>query len=395
MTTTTTGIDVLTERDHELRTQGEINEKLGKLSDTTVEIINQSGVMKLLAPVEYGGTRAHPAEFAEMVMGLASLDGSAGWVAGVVGVHPWELELMAPKLQEEIWGVNQDTWVSSPYAPMGVATPVEGGYKFTGHWQFSTGTDHAQWVILGAFLADAQGEKLMPPRFVHVVVPRSDYRIVDDSWEVVGLRGTGSKDVVINDVFVPEYRVIDQTDLFSGKVARDVGKSEPIHRIPFYSIFPQGLTAAVIGIAEGALRSHLEYQSNRVQINGFKSVEDPYSMYAVSEAAGEIRASRVALLDNINRLYDTVAAGGEISMEQRAVGRRTQIQAAWRATAAVDTILARSGGNGLRMSSPIQRYWRDAHMGLSHAIHVPGPTYHAAVLTEIGLEPPANLAAGV
>lgn len=393
--TTATVSDVLTTRGEELRAEGQANEELGKLSAKTVEILRESGVMKLLAPVEYGGTRAHPAEFAETIMKIASLDGSAGWVAGVVGVHPWELELMPEKLQEEIWGENPDTWVSSPYAPMGTATPVEGGYRFSGHWQFSTGTDHSDWVILGAFLGDSEGQAVQPPRFLHVVVPRKDYEIIDDSWQVVGLKGTGSKDVVIDNVFVPEYRVLDQADLFEGKVARDAGKNEPIHRLPFYSIFPVGLTAAVIGMAEGALQAHLDYQLNRVQINGFKSVEDPYTMYAVSEAAGEIRASRQSLLSNINWLYDTVAAGGEISLEQRAVARRTQIQAAWRATDAIDAILSRSGGNGLRLNNPIQRFWRDAHMGLSHAIHVPGPSYHAAILTELGLEPPANLAAAV
>ena len=393
--TTTTVSDVLTTRADELRSLASVNEELGKLSDETVQILRESGVMKLLAPVEYGGTRAHPVEFAETVMKIASLDGSAGWVAGVVGVHPWELELMSPKLQEEIWGDDEDTWVSSPYAPMGTATPVEGGYRFTGHWQFSTGTDHSEWVILGSFLGDSEGNPVQPPRFLHVVVPRKDYTIVEDSWEVVGLKGTGSKDVIIDDVFVPEYRAIDQAELFAGEVARKAGKNEPIHRLPFYSIFPIGLTAAVIGIAEGALQAHLDYQRERVQINGFKSVEDPYTMYAVSEAAGEISASRDTLLASISRLYDTVAAGGEISLQQRAVARRTQIQAAWRATNAIDAILSRSGGNGLRLNNPVQRFWRDAHMGLAHAIHVPGPSYHAAIMTEVGVEPPANLAAGV
>ena len=393
--TITASSDVLSERAEELRSYGQVNEDLGKLNDATVEILRASGVMKMLAPPEYGGTRAHPVEFAETVMQIASLDGAAGWVAGVVGVHPWELELMSPKLQAEIWGENEDTWVSSPYAPMGVATPVDGGYRFSGHWQFSSGTDHADWVILGAFLGGADGKPVTPFRSLHVVVPRADYTIVEDSWDVVGLRGTGSKDVIINDVFVPQYRVVDQTDLFDGKVAREAGKNEPIHRIPFYCLFPLGLTAAVIGIAEGALNAHLQYQRDRLQINGFKAVEDPYNMYAVSDAAGEIRASRAALLDNISRIYDTVASGREVTLEQRAVGRRTQIQAAWRATAAVDAILSRSGGNGLRMNNPVQRFWRDAHMGCAHAIHVPGPTYHAAVLTELGLEPPANLAAGV
>jgi len=393
--TITAGSDVLSERAEELRSYGQVNEDLGKLNDATVDILRASGVMKLLAPVEYGGTRAHPVEFAETVMKIASLDGAAGWVAGVVGVHPWELELMPPKLQEEIWGADEDTWISSPYAPMGVATPVEGGYRFSGHWQFSSGTDHAQWVILGAFLGDAEGKPVTPFRSLHVVVPRADYTIVEDSWDVVGLRGTGSKDIIIKDVFVPDYRVVDQTDLFEGRVAREAGKDEPIHRMPFYCLFPLGLTSAVIGIAEGALDAYLNYQRDRIQINGFKGAEDPYNMYVVSEAAGEIRASRAALLDNISRIYDTVASGREVSLEQRAVGRRTQIQAAWRATAAVDTILSRSGGNGLRMNNPVQRFWRDAHMGLAHAIHVPGPTYHAAIMTQLGIDPPANLAAAV
>lgn len=389
--TITACTDVLTERGEELRSFGQINEDLGKLSDGTVDILRRSGVMKLLAPVEYGGTRAHPADFAETVMQIASLDGAAGWVAGVVGVHPWELDVMSPKLQAEIWGTDEDTWVSSPYAPMGVASPADDGYRLSGHWQFSSGTDHASWVILGAFLGDSEGKPVVPRQSLHVVIPRADYTIVEDSWQVVGLRGTGSKDVIIKDVFVPEYRVLKQADLFSGKVARDAGKTEPIHRIPFYSLFPLGLTAAVVGIAEGALQAHLNYQRDRQQVNGSKSTDDPYSMYAVSEAAGEIRASRTALLDNINRIYDTVAAGREVTLEQRAVGRRTQIQAAWRATAGIDAILSRSGGNGLRLSNPIQRFWRDAHMGLAHAIHVPGPNYHAAVLTELGMEPPANL----
>ncbi|CEA08718.1 Flavin-dependent monooxygenase, oxygenase subunit HsaA [Arthrobacter saudimassiliensis] len=393
--TITAGSDVLSERAEELRSYGQVNEDLGKLNDATVDILRASGVMKLLAPVEYGGTRAHPVEFAETVMKIASLDGAAGWVAGVVGVHPWELELMPPKLQEEIWGADEDTWISSPYAPMGVATPVEGGYRFSGHWQFSSGTDHAQWVILGAFLGDAEGKPVTPFRSLHVVVPRADYTIVEDSWDVVGLRGTGSKDIIIKDVFVPDYRVVDQTDLFEGRVAREAGKDEPIHRMPFYCLFPLGLTSAVIGIAEGALDAYLNYQRDRIQINGFKGAEDPYNMYVVSEAAGEIRASRAALLDNISRIYDTVGSGREVSLEQRAVGRRTQIQAAWRATAAVDTILSRSGGNGLRMNNPVQRFWRDAHMGLAHAIHVPGPTYHAAIMTQLGIDPPANLAAAV
>ncbi len=126
-------------------------------------------------------------------MRIASLDGSTGWVAGIVGVHPWEMAMCDPQVQEEIWGQDQDTWIASPYAPMGVLRPVDGGYIFNGRWQFSSGTDHCDWIFLGAFMGDAEGNRVMPPRNYHVILPRSDYEIVEDSWDVVGLRGTGSQ----------------------------------------------------------------------------------------------------------------------------------------------------------------------------------------------------------
>jgi alkylation response protein AidB-like acyl-CoA dehydrogenase len=110
--------------------------------------------------------------------------------------------------------------------------------------------------------------------------------------------------------------------------------------------------------------------------------------YAISEAAAEIAASRTALIENICRFYDQAEAGVASTFEERAMGRRIQTQAAWRAVRAVDEIVARSGGNGMRMSNPIQRFWRDAHMGLVHAIHVPGPVFHTSALTNLGVEPP-------
>ena len=109
-----------------------------------------------------------------------------------------------PRGAEEIWGDDVDTWIASPYAPQGVAKPVDGGYIFNGRWQFSSGTDHCDWIILGAMLGDADGKPLMPPQMLHMILPRKDYEIVEDSWNVVGLRGTGSKDVIVKDAFVPD-----------------------------------------------------------------------------------------------------------------------------------------------------------------------------------------------
>jgi 3-hydroxy-9,10-secoandrosta-1,3,5(10)-triene-9,17-dione monooxygenase len=380
--------DRIQEQAEEIRGQGPVNEQLGKLSDTAAKALRDSGVIRMLQPATHGGFEMHPRDFAEVVMATAALDGSTGWIAGIVGIHPWEMAMADARVQEEIWGEDQDTWIGSPYAPMGILRPVDGGWIFNGRWQFSSGTDHCDWLFLGAFLGDEEGKMLQPPQSMHVILPRSDYQIVEDSWDVVGLRGTGSKDIIVKDAFIPTYRVIPFADVIDGSAPRKAGLTNPIYHVPFSAAFPLGITSAVIGIAEGALAHHMAYQRTRVQVTGTKIKDDPYALYAIGEAAGEIAASRAALLDNITRMYDLAVAGHEFSFTERAVGRRTQTQAAWRAVRAVDEILARSGGNGLRMDNPLQRFWRDAHMGLAHAIHSPGTVYHSSALSELGVEPP-------
>jgi 3-hydroxy-9,10-secoandrosta-1,3,5(10)-triene-9,17-dione monooxygenase len=371
------------------------NERLGKLSARTVEIIRSAGVMRILQPIDHGGLGGTPAQFAEAVMTTARFDGSAGWVCGVVGVHPWEVALFSPKLGDDIWGQNRDTWIASPYTPTGIAEPVEGGYRLTGRWQFSSGTDHSDWVFLGALLGDGNGRPEMPPRAMHLILPRAEYEIIDDSWDVIGLLGTGSKDVVVKDIFIPEYRSVFHEDVASGAAAVRQGLENPIYKLPFSAIFPVGITSAIIGMAEGALEAHGAYQRDRVSAAGSKLRDDPYSAYFTGEAAAEIHASRAQLLSGINWAYEQVLAGNEISFEDRSKIRRNQIRCAWRATAAIDAIYARSGGNASRRTNSIQRFWRDAHVGLNHFIHVPGPTYHANAMTQYGLEPPESLRMGI
>lgn len=371
------------------------NERLGKLSNRSAEILRTAGLMRLLQPPEHGGLGGTPAEFVEAVMAAASFDGSAGWVGGVVGVHPWQVSLLDRRVASEIWGDNQDTWIASPYTPSGIAEPVEGGYKLSGRWQFSSGTDHANWLFLGALAGNGQGKPAMPPRMLHVILPRSDYTILDDTWDVIGLLGTGSKDVVVQDAFIPEHHVIEYETVVSGTAAERFGVTDPIYRLPFSVIFPVGITAAIIGMAEGALAAHGDHQRDRVSAAGGKIRDDPYSAYFTGEAASEVQASRVQLLDGINWAYDRVLAGDEISFEDRSRIRRNQVRCAWRAVAAIDAVYARSGGNSSRRTNPIQRFWRDAHVGLNHFIHVPGSVYHANALTQYGVEVPEPLRMGI
>jgi alkylation response protein AidB-like acyl-CoA dehydrogenase len=368
-------------------------ERLGQLPETTVKRMKSIGSIRLLQPEGHGGLEAHPREWAETVMATAALDPAAGWVNGVVGVHPYQFAYADPRVAQEVWGDDVDTWIASPYAPQGIATPVDGGYVFNGRWQFSSGTDACDWIILGAMVGGADGKPVMPPQILHMILPRNDYEIVADSWDVVGLRGTGSKDVIVKDAFVPAYRTMDGTKVMDGTAQLEAGMTKTLYKMPWSTMFPLGISSATIGICEGALAAHLDYQRERVSAAGTAIKDDPYVLYSIGEAAAEIDASRQALLANVDKVYDAVDAGHDVSFEQRAAVRRSQVRAVWRAVAAVDQIFARSGGNALRMDKPLQRYWRDAHAGMAHAIHTPGATYHASALSSFGVDPQGPLRA--
>ncbi|MDT5011493.1 MAG: 3-hydroxy-9,10-secoandrosta,3,5(10)-triene-9,17-dione monooxygenase [Mycobacterium sp.] len=380
-------LDKVMELADQFREQAWEAERLGRLPDVTVKSLKSVGAIRLLQPKQYNGFEVHPREFAETVMGVASLDPASGWICGVVGVHPYQLAYADPRVAAEVWGSDTDTWMASPYAPQGVARPVDGGYIFNGRWQFSSGTDACEWIFLGAMTGDADGKPVMPPKMLHMILPRKDYEIVEGSWNVVGLKGTGSKDVVVRDAFVPGYRVMNAQEVMDGTTQRNSGLTQTLYRMPWSTMFPLGITSAVIGIAEGALAAHLDYQRDRVAAAGTAIRDDPYVLYAIGEAAADINAARQELLANADRIYDIVDSGQEVSFADRAAGRRTQVRAAWRAVTAVDQIFARSGGNALRMDKPLQRYWRDAHAGLAHAIHVPGTTFHASALSSFGIDP--------
>ncbi|QNG17929.1 hydroxylase [Rhodococcus triatomae] len=371
----------------ELRAEGTEGDRLMRLSDTSAKRLRDSGVIRMFQPKEFGGQEAHPREFAETVMRIASLDGATGWVSGIVGVHPWELAFFDPQAQQDVWGEDPEMWMASPYAPMGVARPVDGGYILNGRWSFSSGTDHCGWIMIGAALGGDDGKPLMPPQAMHVLLPRSDYDIDQESWNVVGLRGTGSKDLIVKDAFIPTHRTLSADKVMDGRAPKEAGRTETLYNFPFSCIFPLGITSSLIGCAEGALAANIAAQRERVTVYGTPIKDDPYVLFAIGEAAAEIAASRAAILETVDRFWDMTEKGQEVTFEQRAVGRRTQTAAAWRAVRAVDEIFARSGGGALQLSTPLQRFWRDAHAGLQHAIHVPGSIFHASALTQLGGEP--------
>ena len=369
-----------------LRNQSSEAEQLGRLPDETAKKLKETGVMRMLQPKKYGGFETHPNEFYKAVMAVAEKDPATGWVAGVVGVHPWETAITDDRLQNEIWGEDNTTLMASPYAPMGMAVPTDGGYILNGRWSFSSGTDHCDWLVIGALVGDSEGKPIEPFQSLHVMLPRSDYEIIHDSWNVVGLQGTGSKDVVVNGAFIPDYRAIDAAKVINGTAFKESGRDETLYRMPWSAVFPCAIQSAVLGICQGALNAALEYQKGRVGFGG-ATAEDPYMMSAIGEASAELRSSKATLFYNIDEMFDLASQGKEIPFEMRAAGRRDQVRGAWRSVRAVNELFTRCGGNSLRTDKPMHRFWRDANAGLNHAAFTTGSIYHASAALSMDLMP--------
>ncbi len=354
-----------------------------RLPDSTVKELTDTGVMRLLKPKAFGGYEADPVAFYEAVLSIAEHCGSTAWVTGVVGVHNWQLALFESKLQHEIWDENPDAWVSSSYMPGGKLTAVPGGFELTGRWSFSSGSDHCQWAILGALQMNEDG----PPTTYNVVIPRTDY-VVEDVWHTVGLRGTGSNDIVIDGAFVPSHRALTKTQVYSNDAPGRESNTAALYGMPFATMFPSVITAPVVGMAQGLLDIAIDYQSKRVSRAHGKMLDaDPYSVAALGAAASTIDACRRQLLGNISGIHKTLAGGGLPTMDQRSTTRRDQVLGTVRCVSAIDDVFDRAGAVVISDTHPMQRIWRDAHAAKHHTVNTNERTLHSWAHNAMGLGP--------
>ncbi|WP_040806274.1 3-hydroxy-9,10-secoandrosta-1,3,5(10)-triene-9,17-dione monooxygenase oxygenase subunit [Nocardia concava] len=336
-----------------------------RVPDASIAELTQAGVFRMLQPARFGGDEASPIDFYEVVRTIATVCPSTAWVSSVLGAHPWQLALFEDRAQQDVWAENPDTLVSSSYAPTGKLTVVEGGYELSGRWSFSSGCDHAQWVFLGALVPSEKGMD-----YYTVLVPRTDYTI-EDVWNVAGLSGTGSNDIVIDKAFVPAYRTYSATDQANLVGPGQAVNTAPLYKISFGSVFSNTITAPIIGAAQGAYDSHIERQRERVRLSygGQKVSEDPFAHVRIARAASEIDAAILQMERNIGEQLRYAEAGEEIPFESRLRARRDQVLGTERALAAIDLLFKNSGGHSIRKPNTIERNWRDAHAGSVHAIN--------------------------
>ncbi|MEV6224864.1 3-hydroxy-9,10-secoandrosta-1,3,5(10)-triene-9,17-dione monooxygenase oxygenase subunit [Nocardia fluminea] len=365
-----------------LRERAQEAEDLRRIPEESMKALQETGFFRLLQPRQWGGHAADPVVFYDTVRKIASACGSTGWVSGIIGVHNWHLALFEQQAQQDVWGEDTDVRISSSYAPMGAGQAVDGGYIVRGSWAWSSGSDHATWAVLGGPVI----KNGKPVDFGSFLIPRSDYRI-DDVWNVVGLRGTGSNTVVVEDVFVPSHRFLSFRAMSEGRAPGLEQNTDPVYKMPWGTVHPTTISAPIVGMGYGAYEAHVEHQGKRVRAAyaGENAKDDPFAKVRVAEAASDIDAAWRQLSGNVAEEYALLLAGEEVPFDLRVRARRDQVRSTGRVIASIDKLFESSGATALANGTPLQRFWRDAHAGRVHAANDPERAYVMYGTHEFGL----------
>ncbi len=328
-----------------------------RLLPETVAEIKAAGLFRVLQPKRWGGYEMDPRVFAEVQIALAEGDMSVGWVYGVVGVHAFQLALFDDRAATEVWGEDNSTLIASTYMPTGRATPVEGGYRFSGKWKFSSGVEHCEWVFLGGLTAKGD--------YCTFLLPKSDY-IVVDTWDVMGLKGTGSQDIAVSDVFVPEYRVHKTSDAYGGTSPGNAVNTGHLYLYPFVQVFFRAVTNGCIGGLQAMLNDFRAYGAARITTVGTSTANDPDAQLACAEAASAIDEMKCILHRNFGEI-DAYARKGELpTTEERLLYRYQSSVVAERCLSIAAKMFKGAGGSGLYATQSFGRIYADLIAARQH-----------------------------
>ncbi|MDB5431996.1 MAG: hypothetical protein JWP35_3112 [Caulobacter sp.] len=334
-------------------------ERLRHLPQATLDEATAAGLFRLVTPERWGGEGGDLATFYEVTRRLARGCASSAWTLSFLTLHSWILCRFSPRLQEELFAGGTVPLAPAPLAPSGVATPVDGGFRLSGRWEWATGVMHADWAIVNAIDGGPMG-----PRFC--VLPLADMTIVD-VWHTAGMCATGSNTIVAEDVFVPEHRTLE-----AWRIRMDQAPGAALH--PGTNVtWPMSATLALaaatpaLGAAEAALAAFTQRMADKLQAySGARQAEMPATHLRLGEAVATVRAARLVWEDAIRTLGRIGPMGAAAPPEDLVAIRVAATHLVGLCNQAANGLAAAAGASSGFLSSPLQRALRDLQMMRGH-----------------------------
>ncbi|GAB5451527.1 MAG: flavin-dependent monooxygenase [Halioglobus sp.] len=343
--------------------------QLGHLPEATVKEMQDAGFFRIMQPARYGGFELDPEVFFRVQMILAEGCMSTAWVLGVVAIHNWQLGLFDDQAQQDVWGDDDATLISSSYMPVGKVEHVEGGYRLSGHWGFSSGSKHCKWAFLGGMVPPVNAGEA--PDYRTFLVPLGDYDIVDN-WDVSGLEGTGSHDIVVKDAFVPEYRTHRSIHGFECDSPGNAVNDHYIFRLPFGQIFVRAVSTSSIGCLKGVVDSYIAVNRERVGLNdGNKVATDPDAQMALANAVSVVDECQTVMFRNFDTMVEAARNGQQLDIDERIKMRFDAALVSRKCTDAINLMFISCGAQGIFRDHPLNRAWLDINAGRTHVANNP------------------------
>jgi alkylation response protein AidB-like acyl-CoA dehydrogenase len=333
-----------------------------------IEIIKEAGFMRALLPAALGGDERDLIDFCEGVRSVSKACPSTGWVAGVLNVHPAAICHFDPSVQREILATGPDTVMCSSGSPQMKARLADGGIVVSGRGRFSSGCDHAEWAMVGVKAPDTSDAGYPERRYRDFLfmAHRGEF-VIDDTWYTAGLRGTGSKDLVFDDLFVPFLRM-ERMDAIMFNYSHGAGTVDSwLSRVPFPLVFQVFMPAVALGCADGMIEEFTKRQRTRKNVlTGAQGILNPAHYMRLAESAHELESLSVYY----RHLVELIQRHGERRerlTEENFLGMQSKIPfLTRRAIHLIDRLMEAAGASAMADFNPMQRYWRDSRTAGLH-----------------------------
>ena len=334
-------------------------EAMRRCPDETIRDYIASDLLRICQPARYGGFEHNYDVLCEVSQTLARGCGGQAWVHMVFADNSLKLASYSEQAQEEVWGTDTAAKLSNAVSPVGKGKPVDGGVIWTARHQFSSGVDHAQWVMAAGHIEHGDHRQACS-----VLVPRSDITIVDD-WHVIGLAASGSKTFVIKDAFVPTHRILDKKASDEGRAPGAHLYPAPVFHLPRGGPSIASFAAVTVGIAEGCLQAYYDYTRPR-KSRGTPVAALPGTQLTAGIASAEVEAACRMYLGALREAMGILARGEPFTKLHQVQGKRNCAYAAQLAISAVQRLYNDAGGRVLYTDNELQRKFRDVHAAAAH-----------------------------